>query len=233
MSPAAQPAGQHAHRPRGPGTRRDRKRARRQGLASFKLKVDEDVELALARVRTIREWVGDRIKLRVDAAGLWDRAHSFVVRSRDLASNTSSSPCRPTTSRSSLPCAVRPSFPSPSTRAYAAPRRRPGRIASGCRHRRHQAHGPGRLAAHPAGGATGAEHGSRGGLRPSSTVPWPRAGRLHGRRPRLQRPRPGLATGALLENDLTDRPMRTKAGMLSFADDPGLGIGALLPDIVK
>jgi len=41
----------------------------------------------------------------------------------------------------------------------------------------------------------------------------------------------GLATGGLLRHDLTDAPLKARRGTITLADEPGLGIGYLIPEL--
>jgi len=42
----------------------------------------------------------------------------------------------------------------------------------------------------------------------------------------------GLGTGPLLAADLTDRPIPVRDGKVFIPDEPGLGVGTLLPEVV-
>lgn len=43
----------------------------------------------------------------------------------------------------------------------------------------------------------------------------------------------GLATGALLADDLSDEPLRARHGVLHLSEQAGLGVGTLLPEAVR
>ena len=206
-----------------------------RGLRCIHCTVGADVNTALEQIRELRDWVGERIAIRVDAQGQWDRdgAKSFVVRSRDL----------------DLAYLEQP-LPPDDLDGLAQLRRQastPIVIDEGLR----QASDVARIAAREAADAVVIKPTAIGGWRPAS-----QAARLAhdmdigiltasfldgsiGRafashiaaalgcsdRPQL------LATGPLLAQDLTDAPLRAQQGMLSLSDDPGLGIGTLLPEL--
>ncbi len=206
-----------------------------RGLRCIHYIVGADVDTALDQVRQLRDWVGERIAIRVDAQGLWDRdgAKSFVVRSRDLHLDHLEQP-----------------LPPDDLEGLAQLRRQattPIVIDEGLR----QASDMARIAAREAADAVIIKPAAIGGWRAASQaaqlaqdmgIAFLTASFLDGSigrafashiaaalgcsdRPQL------LATGPLLAQDLTDAPLRSQQGILSLSDDPGLGIGTLLPEL--
>ncbi|MFW5750341.1 MAG: mandelate racemase/muconate lactonizing enzyme family protein [Planctomycetota bacterium] len=206
-----------------------------RGCRSLHLTVGSDCDKALAQARTLREAVGPAIALHIDAQGLWDRdrAKSFVVRSRSLDLAVLEQP-----------------LPPDDLEGLAALRRQstvPIAVDESVR----QASDVARVAAKEAADIVMLKPSAIGGWRPSlQATELARSLHMHvitasfmdgsigralashiaaalGCSDRDQ----GLATGGLLEHDLTDAPLRARNGILTFTDEPGLGIGTLLPEI--
>lgn len=207
------------------------------GWRCLKLKVGPDHLMAARQVQALREWVGDRISLRVDANACWDleRAKAFLH---------ATAHCR-------LEYLEQP-LASEDIDGMAALRRM-GLSPIAADETVRDASAIGRIAAKQAADIVIVKPMALGGWRPTqqlvklaqdtgigvvvTTFLDGAIGRamathiaavldLEGRAQ-------GLGTGPLLATDLTDRPIPVRDGAVSIPEEPGLGTGTLLPEVVS
>ncbi|MDA3959629.1 MAG: o-succinylbenzoate synthase [Planctomycetota bacterium] len=206
------------------------------GWRSLKLKVGADHLVAARMVETLREWVGDRVAIRVDANGAWDlpRATAFL---KETAA------CKLEYLEQPLPADDIDGM-AQLCRLGLAP------IAADESVR--DASSVGRIAAKQAADIVIVKPMALGGWRPTQQVvklaqdtgidvvlttfldgSIGRAITTHMAAVlNLQNRAQGLGTGPLLATDLTDRPLPVRDGSVIIPEEPGLGIGTLLPELL-
>ena len=206
------------------------------GWRTLKVKVGGDTADELTKLRALREWVGDRIKIRVDANGSWDfdTAKDFINAAAELDIEYLEQPLAPD-----------------DLDGHAALRRM-GAIPIAVDESVRQAADIGRVAAKQAADIIIIKPTAIGGWRHTqraaelarnsdievviTTFLDGSVGRAHathiaaalGCHHRAQ----GLATGGLLKHDLSEDPLPARQGSIIIPEQPGLGIGTLLPEIV-
>jgi len=207
------------------------------GWRTLKLKVGQDAEHAAEQVRALREWVGDRIALRVDANAAWDqeRARAFLRATAECQLEYLEQP-----------------LPAEDIDGMAALRRL-GLTPIAADESVRDAATIGRIAASQAADLVVVKPMALGGWKPTQQVcklasdtgidvvvttfldgAIGRAMATHiaavldlGGRAQ------GLGTGPLLASDLTDQPIPVRDGAVTIPDLPGLGAGTLLPEVVS
>ena len=206
------------------------------GWRCLKLKVGREHHIAVRQVKAVREWVGDRVALRVDVNGAWnqEQATAFLRETAECRLEYLEQPLR-----------------ADDIDGHAALRRlgvTPIALDESVR----DAAAIGRIAARQAADVVIVKPMALGGWRPTQQVAKLAAdtgmdlvlttfldgaiGRamathiaavldIHGRAQ-------GLGTGPLLQTDLTDCPIPVRDGAVTIPEETGLGVGTLLPEVV-
>lgn len=207
------------------------------GWRSLKLKVGREHQIAIRQVKALREWVGDRVALRVDVNGAWnlEQATEFLRETVDCRIEYLEQP-----------------LAADDADGHAALRRlglAPIALDESVR----DAAAIGRIAAKQAADVVIIKPMALGGWRPTQQVAKLAADTgmsvvittfIDGAVGRamathiaavldLQGRAQGLGTGPLLATDLTDFPIPVRDGQVAIPEEPGLGIGTLLPEVVS
>ena len=207
------------------------------GWRTLKLKVGANPEHAIEQVKALREWVGDRIAIRVDANGAWDHdaAKRFLEGTAD----------------SQLEYLEQP-LPAEDIDGMATLRRM-SITPIAADESVHDAAAIALIAAKQAADLVIVKPTALGGWKPTQQVCKLAADTgistvittfLDGSIGRaiathmaavldLGGRAQGLGTGPLLAGDLTDSPIPVRDGALMIPEAPGLGVGTLLPEVVS
>lgn len=203
------------------------------GWRTIKLKASGVIEDDIKLARLVRDWVGDRIKLRIDANGSWtrDTARQFLVATREVGLEYVEQP---------LP---------PEDLDGAANLRRLAGAPIAADEAIRRAADVGQVAAHQAADVVILKPAVLGGWRPTwKAIELARSldlgvvltsfidgavGRAHASHiaaaAGVEGHAHGLSTGSMLKADNAGAPLATKDGMIALNQAPGLGIGTITP----
>jgi o-succinylbenzoate synthase len=205
------------------------------GYSCFKLKVGGDVFADLRRLKMVRDLIGPNAKLRVDGNGAWDlkQSQTFLEQGRELHLEF-----------------VEQLLAAEDLAGLAQLRKAGGALVAADEAIRHPAD-VARVAAAQAADLIILKPMFLGGWRPTkqaaelarsqglevlvTTALDGSIGRAHATHMAsalgLGRRAQGLATGALLANDLTDQPLVPQLGSIYLRERPGLAVGSLLAPV--